>query len=166
MNTQSLMRTDLPTVCGSVPNSDFVINAVPTPTNDALKSFTIPVATQVDQGNALFTSETFLGNGRSCGSCHIASDSLRLPPSNIQSRFATLSTTFDPLFVAETKPSSFDAGFDFNLNTLVLTAISQPPLSLPGGSPDGTTIGVAATRHALVSYRASSRAQAERKPKC
>jgi len=142
VNTQSLKRTST-AACGSVPNSDFVINAVPTPTNDALKSFTIPVATQVAQGNALFTSETFLGNGRSCGSCHIASESLRLPPSNIQSRFATLSTTFDPLFVAETKPSSFDAGFDFNLNTLVLTAISQPPLSLPGGSPDGTTIGVA-----------------------
>jgi hypothetical protein len=40
---------------------------------------------------------------------------------NIQSRFSTVSATFDPLFLGETKPSSFDAGFDFNLNTLVLT---------------------------------------------
>jgi hypothetical protein len=143
MNTVSLRRTDPPTTLGSVPNSHFVINAVPTPINDASKSFTIPVAAPVDQGNTLFTSETFLGNGRTCGSCHIASESLRLPPSNIQSRFATASTPFDPLFVAETKPSTFDAGFDFNLNTLVLTAIPQPALLLPGGSPDGTAIGVA-----------------------
>jgi len=141
VNTQSLMRTDPSTACGSVPNSHFVINAAPTPTNDAGKSFTIPSATQITQGQNLFNNETFQGNGRTCASCHIASLNLALPPSNIQTRFATLASptfSFDPLFVSETKPSSFDAGFDFNLNTLVLTAISQP-----GGTPDGTTIGVA-----------------------
>lgn len=145
VNTVSLKRTDPPTTLGSVPNSHFVINMVPTPsqTFPIPLTFTIPSATQITQGQNLFNNETFQGNGRTCASCHIASLNLALPPSNIQSRFSTVSTTFDPLFVAETKPSSFDAGFDFNLNTLVLTAISQPALSLPGGSPDGTTIGVA-----------------------
>src|SRR5207253_10642281 len=77
---------------------------------------------QVTQGENLFNFEAFLGNGRTCASCHIKSESFRLPPSNVQSRFANLSNTFDPQFVGETAPSSFDAGFDFNLNTLVLTA--------------------------------------------
>src|SRR5580765_2998792 len=119
MNTVSLKRTS--TSCGSVPNSDFAINTTPTPTNDALKTFTIPVASQVAQGDNLFSGETFQGNGRTCASCHVASLNFALPPSNIQSRFSTVSTTFDPLFIGETNPSSFDSGFDFNLNTLVLT---------------------------------------------
>jgi cytochrome c peroxidase len=119
MNTVSLKRTS--TSCGSVPNSDFAINTTPTPTNDAGNTFTIAVATQVAQGGNLFNGETFQGNGRTCATCHIASLNFALPPSNIQSRFSTVSTTFDPLFIGETKPSSFDPGFDFNLNTLVLT---------------------------------------------
>src|SRR5262249_16759190 len=104
-----------------VPNTDFAINTTPTPTNDAGKTFTIPAATQVAQGDSLFNGETFQGNGRTCGSCHIASLNFALPPGNIQSRFSTVSATFDPLFIGETKPSGFDPGFDFNLNTLVLT---------------------------------------------
>jgi cytochrome c peroxidase len=119
MNTVSLKRTS--TACGSVVNTDFVINAAPSPMNDAGKTLTIPVDTQVNQGQSLFNNETFQGNGRSCGTCHIANLNFALPPSNIQSRFSTVSSTFDPLFTAETKPSSFDPGFDFNLNTLVLT---------------------------------------------
>ena len=119
MNTVSLKRTS--TTCGSVPNSDFTINATPTPINDAGKTFTIPPATQVAQGENLFNGETFQGNGRTCATCHVASLNFALPPSNIQSRFSTVAATFDPLFIGETNPSSFDAGFDFNLNTLVLT---------------------------------------------
>src|SRR6266853_322050 len=119
MNTVSLKRTS--TSCGSVPNSDFAINTTPTPTNDAGKTLTIPLATQVGQGENLFSGETFQGNGRTCATCHAASLNFALPPSNIQSRFSTVSATFDPLFIGETNPSSFDPGFDFNLNTLVLT---------------------------------------------
>ena len=119
MNTVSLKRAS--TACGSVPNSGFAINTTPTPTNDAGQTLTIPVAAQVDQGGNLFNGETFQGNGRTCATCHIASLNFALPPSNIQSRFGTVSTTFDPLFIGEMKPSSFDPGYDFNLNTLVLT---------------------------------------------
>jgi alpha-tubulin suppressor-like RCC1 family protein len=115
-NTVSLRRT-----LDTDQNSDFVIVTTPTASNTAGVSFTIPVATQIKQGENLFTNEPFLGNGRTCASCHVASQSFRLPPSNVQSRFATLSSTFDPLFIAETAPSSFDAGFDFGLNLLVLT---------------------------------------------
>src|SRR6478609_3688200 len=119
MNTVSLKRTS--TSCGSVANSDFTINTTPTPTNDAGATLTPALATQVVQGGNLFNGETFQGNGRTCATCHIASLNFALPPSNIQSRFSTVSTTFDPLFIGEASPSSFDAGFDFNLNTLELT---------------------------------------------
>jgi cytochrome c peroxidase len=119
MNTVTLKRTS--TSCGSVPNSGFAINTTPTPTNDAGNTFTIAVAAQVDQGGNLFNGETFQGNGRTCATCHIATLNFALPPSNIQSRFSNVSATFDPLFIGEQKPSAFDAGFDFNLNTLVLT---------------------------------------------
>jgi hypothetical protein len=135
MNTVSLKRTS--TSCGSVPNSDFAINTIPTPTNDAGQTLTIPVASQVAQGQNLFNGETFQGNGRTCGTCHVASLNLALPPSNIQSRFSTVSATFDPLFIGETKPSSFDPGFDFNLNTLVLAE------TVPSGAPCiGTLQGI------------------------
>jgi cytochrome c peroxidase len=126
MNTVSLKRTS--TSCGSVANSDFTLNTTPTPTNDAGKTLTITVATQVDQGGNLFNGETFQGNGRTCATCHVANLNFALPPSNIQSRFSTVSATFDPLFIGETTPSSFDSGFDFNLNTLVLT---QTVLGIP-----------------------------------
>jgi hypothetical protein len=119
VNTASLTRTS--TACGSVASGDFVINNTPTPVNDAGQTFTIGLASQVDQGGNLFNGETFQGNGRTCATCHVASLNMALPPSNIQSRFRTVSTTFDPLFIGETAPSSFDAGFDFNLNTLELT---------------------------------------------
>jgi len=119
VNTKSLKRTS--TACGSVANSDFAINTTPTPINDAGATLTIALATQVDQGGNLFNGESFQGNGRTCATCHISTLNFALPPSNIQSRFSTVSSTFDPLFIGETKPSSFDAGFDFNLNTLALT---------------------------------------------
>jgi len=123
MNTVSLKRTS--TTCGSVPNSDFAINTTPTPINDAGATLTITVAAQVDQGGNLFNGESFQGNGRTCATCHISTLNFALPPSNIQSRFKNVSATFDPLFIGETSPSSFDAGFDFNLNTLVLTQTVQ-----------------------------------------
>ncbi len=117
LNTVSLRRT-----LDTEQNSDFVISNTPTPSNTDGKGFTIPVAGPIEQGANLFSKEEFLGNGRTCASCHVGSQSFRLPPDNVQSRFATLSSTFDPQFVGESKPSAFDDGFDFNVNLLVLTA--------------------------------------------
>jgi hypothetical protein len=147
VNTVSLKRTS--TSCGSVPNSDFTINTTPTPTNDAGKTLTIPPGTQVAQGENLFNGETFQGNGRTCASCHIASLNFALPPSNIQSRFSNVSTTFDPLFIGETKPSSFDPGFDFNLNTLVLTQTVSSAAPCSGTLQGIITSGSGATAKVL-----------------
>ncbi len=117
VNTSSLKRTGNPNGFGSTTNSNFTV-VTPTPRNNAGATFTIPVKTQIQQGDTLFNSETFLGNGRACGNCHVSGQSLRLPPSNIQSRFTSLASptlSFDPLFIAETND------FDFNLNTLVVS---------------------------------------------
>lgn len=116
----------------SGPNSGFRASSSPAPINLAGATLTIPVLSAVLQGEMLFNNETFAGNGRTCASCHVAADGFRLLPANVQERFATLApqeSSFDPLFVGESAPSRFDAGFDFNLNTLVLTGdiLSPPP---------------------------------------
>lgn len=94
---------------GSQSNADFEVNT-PDPTNTQGQTFTISAASQVAQGRNLFLKETFNGNGRTCGTCHIAGDAFGLSPASI----AALPPP-DPLFIA-----------DFNLNTLVLTADSSP----------------------------------------
>ncbi len=55
--------------------------------------------TLVERGEKIFLTETFDGNGRTCGSCHRPTDNFGLTPAFI----ASLPDT-DPLFVAETNP--------------------------------------------------------------
>jgi hypothetical protein len=97
---------------GAETNANFSL-ATATPENHLGVPFTMPTATQAVVGSNLFNKETFGGNGRTCASCHVSTLNLGLTPANIQSRFATLSTTFDPLFLGETT---------VNLNTLVVTS--------------------------------------------
>ncbi len=116
-------------------NSDFTLTTSPSPANHAGATLSIPVATRVEQGETLFKNETFSGNGRTCASCHVEADGFALTPRNVQSRFTALALpqpVFDPLFVGESAPSAFDAGFDFNLNTLVLTAEVETPAPCTG----------------------------------
>lgn len=123
-------------------NADFVLATTPTPQNIVGDTVTLLAAAAVTQGSVLFNAEGFQGNGRTCASCHAPSQSFRLPPSDVQTRFAALATTFDPLFVGEAAPSSFDAGFDANLNTLTLTAApsdAAPCIGQLGGVITATT---------------------------
>jgi mono/diheme cytochrome c family protein len=53
----------------------------------------------IAQGRQLFLKETFAGNGRTCGTCHVESNNFTIDPEFI----ATLPGS-DPLFVAETNP--------------------------------------------------------------
>jgi len=96
---------------GAETNANFSLGTA-TPENHLGATFTMPTATQAVIGGNLFNKETFGGNGRTCASCHVSTLNLGLTPANIQSRFATLATTFDPLFLGETS---------MNLNTLVVT---------------------------------------------
>ena len=54
----------------------------------------------IAQGRQLFLNETFDGNGRTCGTCHVETNNFTVDPELI----ATLPAT-DPLFVAETNPA-------------------------------------------------------------
>lgn len=72
-----------------------------------LDPVTGPVANNIEttdplvaRGAQLFFNETFGGNGRTCGTCHRADDSLTISPAFI----ATLPQS-DPLFVAENNPA-------------------------------------------------------------
>ena len=53
----------------------------------------------VAQGRRLFLNETFDGNGRACGTCHVESNNFTIDPAHI----STLPPS-DPLFVAENNP--------------------------------------------------------------
>ena len=53
----------------------------------------------IERGRELFTNETFNGNGRTCATCHPATNNFTIDPAFI----AKLPRT-DPLFVAETNP--------------------------------------------------------------
>ena len=54
----------------------------------------------IAQGRQLFLNETFEGNGRTCGTCHVETNNFTVDPELI----ATLPPS-DPLFVAETNPA-------------------------------------------------------------
>ena len=58
-----------------------------------------PDAELITRGREIFFSETFEGNGRTCGSCHPAENNFIIDPAFI----ATLPDS-DPLFVAEFNP--------------------------------------------------------------
>jgi hypothetical protein len=107
VGTTSLTRTS-----STESNASFALTNSPSPENRFGQTFTFPAATLAQKGEQLFNKETFGGNGRTCASCHVSSIGLGLTPGNIQSRFATLSSTFDPLFLGETS---------MNLNTLIVT---------------------------------------------
>ena len=59
-----------------------------------------PTETLINQGRTLFFSEQFLGNGRTCGTCHREDENLAISPEFI----ATLPAN-DALFVAEFNPA-------------------------------------------------------------
>ena len=57
-------------------------------------------ANLVAQGRRLFLNETFKGNGRKCGTCHVESNNFTIDP-----RFISTLPANDPLFVAEINPA-------------------------------------------------------------
>jgi len=100
VNAQSLARTQNHGNYGiGQYNADFAL-ATPTPRNSAGQTGTITLLSQIAQGENLFIKETFLGNGRTCSTCHRPQADFALPVSLI----ATLPPN-DPLFVAETNPA-------------------------------------------------------------
>lgn len=116
---------------GSHSNADFAPGP-PVPINSANQIFTtLPaVASIADQGEVLFKEETFLGNGRSCASCHRPENGdFGLSPEQVDSLSQT--NPMDPLFVAE-----------YNINTLVVNSATPSGFAQPSdlrGEIIGTT---------------------------
>ena len=54
----------------------------------------------IAQGRSVFLKETFAGNGRTCGTCHVESNNFTIDPEFIRTLPAN-----DPLFVAEFNPA-------------------------------------------------------------
>jgi uncharacterized repeat protein (TIGR01451 family) len=109
MHARSLNRAREVTF-GLNDNSAFEL-ATPTPRNTAGQTFLFSAASIGEQGRTLFNRETFRGNGRTCGTCHVEG----------KDQFGLTSLTIvelpedDPLFV-----------FAPNVNMLRLVARSQP----------------------------------------
>lgn len=103
-------------------NADFQVSSSPEPVNLEGARATLAAESLVAQGGRLFMGETFEGNGRTCATCHAPDNAFGLTPSSVARQFATVDLTADPLFVAERAPSLFDAGADYDLNTVTLVA--------------------------------------------
>jgi cytochrome c peroxidase len=120
-------------------NTDFALGT-PTPAGTTASGGATPLAentagqvvlpgaaSQIKQGENLFVRETFLGNGRTCASCHVPSERFSLSPARIAALPAD-----DPLFV-----------MDANINTLVVSGTTQPSDFALGGVIKGTLGGSA-----------------------
>ena len=127
LNTTSLQRVSGSGFgTGNQTNADFTIGA-PNPVNSANATFSIipSAAPLADQGEILFTQETFMGNGRTCASCHVPDNGdFGLSVDQVLSKPAD-----DMLFVAE-----------FNINTLVVTSNAPSGFAQPSDLR-GTIIG-------------------------
>jgi cytochrome c peroxidase len=112
-------------------NADFALGT-PTPSStrasgsaaslehNVIGEAVLPVAdTPVNQGKVLFLRETFLGNGRTCATCHIAAERFSLPPSRVAALPAS-----DPLFLTGQ-----------NVNRLVINSLG----SVNPGAASGTS---------------------------
>jgi hypothetical protein len=103
-------------------NGDFFLTSGPNPTPAGETPFNDSQA-DIDAGRVLFSQETFGGNGRTCATCHVLTLNGALPPSNVAQRLGTLSTTFDPLFIAEPNMNlntlTVDAQVSFNVNDVL-----------------------------------------------
>jgi hypothetical protein len=84
---------------------------IPTPRNTAGETFALTSVSLPEQGNTLFSRETFRGNGRTCATCHLpGKDQFGLTPMTILNLPPS-----DPLFV-----------FEENVNLLKLAVTAQP----------------------------------------
>ena len=113
---------------GNQSNADFAMGP-PNPVNSANQTFSVipSVAPLADQGELLFKQETFLGNGRTCASCHVPDNGdFGLSPEQVLAKPAD-----DVLFVAE-----------YNVNTLVVTSSAPSGFAQPSdlrGTITGST---------------------------
>ena len=84
----------------------------------------------VEQGRRLFLNETFNGNGRTCGTCHVEANNFTIDPTLIASLPAN-----DPLFVAETNPELATLENPDLLRQFGLILVNADGFDPPAGGP-------------------------------
>jgi len=155
MNSQSLSRFtnfsfgDSPGF-ESNNNANFAL-ATPTPNTtqnnptgtgeetNAVGQVVLPVAsTTAIQGKNLFTKERFLGNGRTCATCHLETDNFGLTPAKV----ATLPST-DPLFINQTNVNTLVVNSAGSMNPTALSGTTQPSDFFLGSTITGSLGGSA-----------------------
>lgn len=94
---QSLVDTVAPSRSFTEPAAPLPLSSLVPP---VLAAGAVPVDNLVRQGARLFNTETFGGNGRTCATCHPASNNF-----TIDSAFIATLPQSDPLFVAENVPA-------------------------------------------------------------
>ncbi len=85
----------------------------------------------VADGRQLFLKETFGGNGRTCGTCHVETNNFTVDPELI----ATLPPS-DPLFVAETNPALATLENPDLLRRFGLILVNADGFDPPAGGPE------------------------------
>src|SRR5262245_26222904 len=85
----------------------------------------------VAQGRQLFLKETFNGNGRTCGTCHVETNNFTIDPDLI----GTLPPS-DPLFVAETNPTLATLENPDLLRRFGLILVNADGFNPPDGGPE------------------------------
>jgi cytochrome c peroxidase len=156
LGSQSLRRTtnfsfgDNPSF-GSNFNSNFALGT-PTPnstqnnvtgvTTNAVGQAGLPGASStVDQGKTLFLKERFLGNGRTCGTCHLESESFGLTPVKVASLLSTDPT--NPLFVNQVNVNTIVVNSAGSVNPTAISGTSQPSDFFLGSTITGSLSGSA-----------------------
>ena len=90
----------------------------------------VDFAKLVADGRQLFLHETFGGNGRTCGTCHVETNNFTVDPELI----ATLPPS-DPLFVAETNPALATIENPDLLRRFGLILVNADGFDPPAGGP-------------------------------
>ena len=99
------------------------------PTSPATRS--ADFAKLVAAGRQLFLKETFAGNGRTCGTCHVETNNFTVDPELI----STLPPS-DPLFVAETNPALAALENPDLLRRFGLILVNADGFDPPAGGPE------------------------------
>ncbi|MBI3416834.1 MAG: hypothetical protein HY043_16210, partial [Verrucomicrobia bacterium] len=131
-------------------NGDFALG-IPTPSStrnngnsanieqNLLGEIVLPIAdSQANQGRNLFMRETFLGNGRTCATCHIPAERFSLPPA----RVAMLPDS-DPLFINEQNVNRLIINSLGSTNPAASSGTTQPSDFQLGGIISGSLGGSA-----------------------
>jgi len=90
----------------------------------------VDFARLVAQGRRIFLTETFAGNGRTCGTCHVETNNFTLDPEQIAALPAS-----DPLFVAETDPALSTLENPELMRSFGLILVNPDGFEPPAGGP-------------------------------